>query len=450
MTRIYMLLMIVFLFFSGCLDREKEEERTVSVTGMRIRKEIVEEKIYAIGTVTYYAKASVTSKVMGEVEKVYADVGQVVRKGAPLIRLDTFPLELEMKKAKAELESSMASLHLSEAKLLEAEKRIEQQMKVIEKSEADLAEKQASLENLKKTVDRKKQLFEVGAVTQEELDNILTELNSSEIRVGLARKELEIQKNGYTDEDLLKAGFSVPETFERRLVLLKKMNTAMDRADLDMQKARIKNGQAGIESIQMLIDKSTVRAPISGIVAARNIEPGERVVNEEPLMILMNIEDVYAVMNVTVNDSGKVVKGNRVEVLADAVEGHDYKGIVTMVSPVVDLKTGIIEVKGLIPNPGYKLKPGMFIRGSIFTGKKHEAFRIPKSALITSQSNRGKVFVVMNSNEIYFRDVMYKTGNSDVLEIEKGLSTNDIILKDGSLQLNEGEKVHGLQIETFQ
>ncbi len=445
-----MLLMIVFLFFSGCLDREKEEERTVSVTGMRIRKEIVEEKIYAIGTVTYYAKASVTSKVMGEVEKVYADVGQVVRKGAPLIRLDTFPLELEMKKAKAELESSMASLHLSEAKLLEAEKRIEQQMKVIEKSEADLAEKQASLENLKKTVDRKKQLFEVGAVTQEELDNILTELNSSEIRVGLARKELEIQKNGYTDEDLLKAGFSVPETFERRLVLLKKMNTAMDRADLDMQKARIKNGQAGIESIQMLIDKSTVRAPISGIVAARNIEPGERVVNEEPLMILMNIEDVYAVMNVTVNDSGKVVKGNRVEVLADAVEGHDYKGIVTMVSPVVDLKTGIIEVKGLIPNPGYKLKPGMFIRGSIFTGKKHEAFRIPKSALITSQSNRGKVFVVMNSNEIYFRDVMYKTGNSDVLEIEKGLSTNDIILKDGSLQLNEGEKVHGLQIETFQ
>ncbi len=436
---IFNLVLLIFIF--SCSKKEKVHNSThIKVTAVEVKSKVIEEKIYAVGTISYIEKVEITSKITGKVDKVYVDIGSVVRKGTTLIQIDKFPLEIELKKAKAELESAKSALKLAEAKYKEALKRVEQQIKVIEKAKANLVEKKTAYENMKKVFTRKQALYKIGAITQEEFENIQTELKSYETRYKLAEKELQIQLNGYRDEDIIKNGYKVPSDKNEKIKLLKLINTRVEKAEVDVQKAKVKNAQANIESINLLLEKTTIKSPISGIVASRNIEPGERVVKDAPLLVVINIDKVYAILNVPESRVNKIKRRNKIELTVDAIPDKLFYGYVYLISPVIDLKTRTVEVRGKFNNPQHLLKPGMFARGYIFTGKKKKSLVIPSSSLVTSNSNSANVFVVKN-NEVFLKKITYAETSDDNIEILSGLNEGELVVIDKIDQLTEGDKV---------
>lgn len=442
MKKIPVLLVIIMMLVScGCGRKKGAEKILVKVQVKKMKKEVQEEKIYSVGTISYIEKAEITSQVTGKVEKVFVDIGSRVWKNDILVQVEKFPLELEFKKAQAEWESARSSLQLSEEKYKEAVKRVEQQLNIIEKAQADLKDKEVAYENVQKIAERKKQLLDIGGVTLEEYENLMTEMNGYKTRCDLARKELEIQLNGYRDEDLIRNGYKIPEERGERIRILKTINTGMDRAEVDMQKARVKNTEASMESIRLLLHKSSIRSPISGIVAVRNIEPGERITGENPLMVVISLDNVYAILNVVESRINDIKKNNRIELKVDAVPEKIFWGSVHLISPVVDLKTRTVEVRGWFHNPSHSLKPGMFARGQIYTGKKRESFLLPASSLVTSQSNSGGVFAVMDKNEVYIKKIEFQESAGDKIEVTKGLKDGDRIVIRGAESLNEGDIV---------
>ncbi len=442
MKKIIIVQLILMVLFVSCRNKKNKSFDTVlNVNAVYVKSRIIEKKIYAVGTISYIEKVEITSKVTGKVDKVYVDIGSIVRKGSRLLQIDKFPLEIELKKVKAELESAKSALQLAEAKYKESLKRVEQQIKVIEKAKANLAEKKASYENMKKIVARKQTLYKMGAITQEEYENLQTELKSYETKYQLAEKELQIQLNGYKDEDIAKSGYKVPADKQKKIELLKLINTRVEKAEVDVQKAKVKNAEANIESIQLLLEKTTVKSPITGIVASRNIEPGERIVKDSPILVVMNIDKVYAVLNIPESQVNKIKKNNKIELSVDAIPDKIFYGYVFLMSPVIDLKTRTIEIRGKFNNPEHLLKPGMFARGYIYTGVKRKSIVIPNSSFITSNSNFANVFVVVNDNEVYSKKIKFVESSDDTVEVLSGLKEGDILVIDKIDQLNEGDKV---------
>ncbi len=439
---LFQFILIIFILFSSCKNRKSRHSKAVlTVNAVYVKNKIVKEKIYAVGTISYIEKVEITSKVTGKVDKVYVDIGSIVRKGTRLLQIDKFPLEIELKKVTAELESAKSALHLSEAKYKESLKRVEQQIKVIEKARANLAEKKASYDNMKKIITRKQTLYKMGAITQEEYENLQTELKSYETRYQLAEKELQIQLNGYKDEDIIKNGYKVPSNKQKKIELLKLINTRVEKAEVDVQKAKVKNAEANIESIQLLLKKTTVKSPITGIIASRNIEPGERIVKDSPILVVMNIDKVYAVLNIPESQVNKIKRNNKIELSVDAIPDKIFYGYVFLMSPMIDLKTRTIEIRGKFNNPKHLLKPGMFARGYIYTGVKRKSIVIPNSSFITSNSNTANVFVVINDNEVYSKKIKFAESSDDTVEVLAGLKEGDILVINKTDQLNEGDKI---------
>ncbi len=435
-------LFIFLLFHYSCSNNRNKHSRTVlKVNAVYVKNRIIKEKIYAVGTISYIEKVEITSKVTGKVEKVYVDIGSIVRKGTPLLQIDKFPLEIELKKVKAELESAKSALQLAEAKYKESLKRVEQQIKVIEKAQANLSEKKAAYENMKKIIKRKETLYKMGAITEEEYENLKTELKSYETKYQLAEKELQIQLNGYRDEDIIKNGYKVPLNKKDKIKLLKLINTRVEKAEVDVQKAKVKNAEANIESINLLLKKTTVKSPISGIVASRNIEPGERIVKDSPLLVVMNIDKVYAILNIPESQVNKIKRNDRIELFVDAIPDNKFYGYIFLISPVIDLKTRTIEIRGKFNNPDHLLKPGMFARGYIYTGKKRKSILIPTSSIVTSNSNCANVFIVANNDEVYSKKIKFVESSDENIEVLSGLKEGDLVVINKTDQLNEGDKV---------
>lgn len=433
---------MLILICSCSKNKTDNEKGALTVKALKVKKEIIKENIYSIGTISYIEKINITSKVMGKVNKVYVDVGSRIQKGSTLLKIDDFPLQLELKKTEAELESTKSALVLVQEKYKNALKGVEQQLKIIDKAQADLNDKKVSLENIKRITERKKQLLDVGGITLEEYETLQTELTTYETKYKLAQKELEIQMNGYKDQDIRNNGYKVPKDPQKRIKILKEINTSIDRAEVNVQKAKVKNAQAQVDSIKLLLKKSTIRSPINGIVAVRNIETGERIVNEEPLLVVMNIDNVYALLNVSESKIKKIKKGNKIKVQVDALGEENFTGYIHLISPIVDLKTRTIEIKGKIRNAKHSLKPGMFARAYIYTGKKRETITLPGSCVLTSQSNTGHIFTLHNKNEAYSKEIQFKELADDKIEVIKGIKENDIIILNHLEKLEEGDIVN--------
>lgn len=435
-------IVMFILLLTFCSKQEQNaKNKNLTAKGIRVTRQEIDEKIFSIGTISHIKKATITSKVSGKVEKIYVDIGSFVKKGTILIQLDKFPLELERKKKLAEVESAKSSLRLAEAKYKEAATRIEQHFSIIEKAQADLKNKKLSYENMQKVINRKKELFQMGAVAQEEYENLLTQLTNYKTQYELAQKELEIQSKGYQDSDIKQQGYEMPLSQEGKKKLLIKMNTTVEKAEVDVQKANLDNAKAELESINLLLSKTSIRSPITGLVAVKNIESGEQAVSDKPLLVIVNIDEVYAILNVPSSKSSKIHKGNKIEVTADAIPNKTFIGHIALISPIVDLQTRIVEIRGKIKNHSHLLRPGMFVRSYIYTGQKSQSILLPHSVLVTSESNKGSVFLVNKDKEVYITPVTFQDKENDLIEITQGLSVSNVVLKNGDLPLSDGDKI---------
>ncbi|MBU1078446.1 MAG: efflux RND transporter periplasmic adaptor subunit [Spirochaetes bacterium] len=441
MKKIIIGLLAIVSVFISCGKGNKDENRIVKVDTMKVKKEVIKENIYSIGTISYTEKVNITSKVMGKVEKIFVDVGTRVKKGSILLQIERFPLQLELTKAQAEYESAGSTLQLVEEKYKNALKRIGQQLKVIDKTKADMKDKESSLANVKRILERKKQLLEIGAITQEEYENLQTELTTYETKFQVSKKEVEIQLSGYSDEDIIESGHKLPTDPEEKIKLLKLMNTSVDKAEVEVHRAKVKNAKAHVQSIQLLLRNSAIRSPIDGIVAVRDIETGERVVNEQPLLVVMNIDHVYALLNIPESMINQVKKRNTIQLKVDALGDSTFTGSVHLISPIVDLKTRTVEVKGKFKNPSHLIKPGMFARANIYTGKERTCLTIPAASVITSESNTGSIFTLHKNNEVYAKKIEFKETIDNKVEVTSGLKENEIVIINNTEKLNDGDVV---------
>jgi len=247
---------------------------------------------------------------------------------------------------------------------------------------------------------------------------------------------------------------------------LERARAAYDSAQANVQaiEQRIEEARANVTAAQDTLSKTTIRAPMDGVVTALPVEEGEVAVigtMNNPGTKLLTIADmsvVEAVMEVDETDVPNVKVGQRASVTVDAYPNKTFSGIVTEVgsSPIQRTTGGgteavNFEVKIQLENPPAGMRPGFSASADITTGTRTKVIAIPIQALVVREKpgsgKNGKpqdeegVFV-NDKGAVKFAPVTTGLAGESNIEITKGLSDGQEIvtgpfkalreLKDGS------------------
>lgn len=172
---------------------------------------------------------------------------------------------------------------------------------------------------------------------------------------------------------------------ENQLIAKSEADTA--RAQFNQAKAVVRMREAALNRAKVDLERTTIYAPIDGIVISRSVEPGQTVASSFNTPTLFLIANDLAKMRieamVSEADVGGVEEGQKVNFTVDAFPGRQFQGTVKQVrfnpSTNQNVVTYVTVVE--VDNADLKLRPGMTANASIVIGEKQNVLKIPNSAL---------------------------------------------------------------------
>jgi HlyD family secretion protein len=210
-------------------------------------------------------------------------------------------------------------------------------------------------------------------------------------------------------------------------------------AQLDLARAQNAQSKARLDELRINLANTVITSPVNGFVARRNVDPGAFVSQNAPLADVVDIGRVRLVANVVEKDLKELESGNQARVQVDAFPGETFTGRIARVSPVLDPATRTAPIEIEIPNPSFRLKPGMYARVGITTQIKRDALVLPSSAAVDLGGRRG-VFQLQNDVAV-FRSVQAGIEQGTIVEIVSGLKEGDEVISTGAGALRDGDRV---------
>lgn len=162
--------------------------------------------------------------------------------------------------------------------------------------------------------------------------------------------------------------------------------------DVDQLRFDLDNARAQLRMARLELAYGNVTAPIAGVVASRDIKPGNFVQINTPIFTIVDTSQLEATLNAPEREIEKLKQGQAVELTADALPGKTFSGRIDRVSPVVDAGSGTFRVVCAFAGDDV-LQPGMFGRIKIRYDQRADALVIPRIALLDDDSAPA-VFVV--------------------------------------------------------
>mgnify|MGYP000875213784 CR=1 FL=1 len=239
--------------------------------------------------------------------------------------------------------------------------------------------------------------------------------------------------------------------YERKTSLVQRQVTSEavfddSRAKRDQAAAALKQAQGNVEQATINLGYTEIKAPFSGFISARLVDPGALVgaggptrlatlVQADPLYVNFTIDErqVLLIRKATAERGINLQTLGRVpvEIGLQTETGYPHAGILDYVAPDVDPGTGTLAVRAKLENKSALMMPGLFVRVRVTVEKAVDTMLVPEKAIGTSQ--RGPyVLVVGADNKVEQRDIEATEDAEDGLRIvNKGLKPEDRIVVGG-------------------
>ncbi len=322
------------------------------------------------------------SRVGGRVQSVSVVDGNEVKRNQKLVELEPFDLNEKLAQAEA-LWKQQKAVH---AKLTEgfrkeeraqAEARVRQLEAVALKlkngprpqeiaaarADLDLAKAQQELATIE--YDRAKSLQVQDATTKQKVDAARTELRVSEDQVHSRSEQLKLLEAGTRDEEKAAA---VAQLDESRAALELIVNGTRQE-DIDAAYAAMVSAEAGMNAIRKQIDELTIVAPVNGSVEAVELQPGDLVAPNAPVMTLLDHSRMWVRAFVPENRLDLKI-GQKLKVTVDSFPGETFTAEVGFVSRQAEFTPGnvqtpeerskqVFRIKAFLNDESGRLRPGM-------------------------------------------------------------------------------------------
>lgn len=381
----------------------------------------VERKLDTYFEFTGYLRAAreveVRAQVTGYLKSINFQEGRLVRAGDVLYEIDPEPYEAALLSAKANLAAAVANLQKLTADVTTAEERF-------------------SLAKLE--FDRQAKLIKSGTGSQSDFDKAQTALNTttSEVTSAKANRDSQIAARDAAQAALRKAEFDRNNCVIR---LSAKDITAPEnltmKTPVDQIEARI--SRTLVTEGNLIISGQTVLC---------------KVMSQNPMYGYWDIDEMTSLAYRKLIYDDKTLPDPRLHALkcwigGKSEIGYPHEGYVNYVAPDISRGTASREVRGVFPNPDYRLSPGDSIRIKVEAGPPMKKITIPEIAIGTRQQQKFVYVVVKKDGQeiAEFRPITVgavREINGVRLQIvEQGLTTSDVVVVNGLLRVRPGAPV---------
>ncbi|PRC91172.1 efflux RND transporter periplasmic adaptor subunit [Solimicrobium silvestre] len=216
----------------------------------------------------------------------------------------------------------------------------------------------------------------------------------------------------------------------------------VSQAQVDADKADLKNKRALVAQQTALVEKKTIRAPFAGRLGITAINPGQYVNPGDKLVTLQTIDPIYVNFSIPQKQSSMLKVDQNLKIISDAYPEAPFAGKVNAINPVVDASSRNVQVQAKLSNEKQQLLPGMFANVSLDVGDKNKYITLPQTA-ITYNPYGSTVFVVKQGKDdkgaamLKVNQVFVTTGatRGDQVAITKGLEVGQEVVTSGQLKL---------------
>jgi membrane fusion protein (multidrug efflux system) len=195
--------------------------------------------------------------------------------------------------------------------------------------------------------------------------DLLVKINDSELRASLSRAKYRVEL--------------LQDREGRQKQLLKKEAISQEDYDVSLNELNIAKSEAAL--IQAQLDKTEIRAPFSGIIGLKNVSEGSYVTSSTVIASLQNVHPVKIDFSVPEKYAGVVRTGDEVKFKISGNE-KVYSGKVYAVEPKIDPMTRTLKIRALYQNSDGKVLPGSFAEVELVLHEIENALMVPTQAIV--------------------------------------------------------------------
>jgi len=350
-------------------------------------------ELYYSGTIEA-TQSNLAFQVSGRVQEVLTDEGLSVEKAQVLAVLDRREfaalrdqaqanlqraeqnlrqietvLEISRKVLPAEVDRAAAAVGALQAQLREAKSGY--RLQEVERARLAAEASRVTLDHARKDKERYDELFRKGVVAERARDTFNVQFETALKENQRAVETYNLSKEGFRREEIDTARSRLAEgEAAQRLAEsnLKKIEAA--EQEVEAARAQVAAAKAALDVTEIQLGHTELKAPYTGMILSRNMEPGEVVTPSQEVLTISDLSRVDLKVFVEETEIGRIVPGQPVDVKIDTFPDKTYAGRVAYISPQAEFTPKIIQthkervklvylVKVSVPNPNYELKSGM-------------------------------------------------------------------------------------------
>ena len=240
---------------------------------------------------------------------------------------------------------------------------------------------------------------------------------------------------------------------QRRAIPQQDLDNAL--ASVDVGEAGVITAQARVESAQIDLGYCEVKAPITGLIGAKQVSIGELVGKGEPTLLatMSTLDPIWFYCNVSEVEYIKAEEKSRsigrdiaslpLSLILSGGEILPDQGRFVFIDRAVDVKTGTLRIRAEFPNKKKLLRPGMFARVMVDLGTRKDSIEVPERAVVELQ---GRTFLWVITPESTASQRPVKLGEqvgSNFLVLE-GIKPGERIVVEGLQKVREGAPVNAM------
>ncbi len=223
---------------------------------------------------------------------------------------------------------------------------------------------------------------------------------------------------------------------KRELKRAKRVRKVLPEIQYDNAKTRVRAAKAALRTADVMVSRTVVRAPFSGVIDAVNVEAGEVAPPGAPMFRLLKLHPVIVNVSVSDRDVLSVSKGMAALITTDA-RGAQLTGKVKRIHRAADVKTRAFAVEVEVDNKKERLLPGMIATVRLQSKVADQRVVIANDWLVTKTDGLG-VFV-LDKGEAHYRSVKLGPIVGNRVVIESGLKVGDELVITGHRELANGD-----------
>ncbi|MBX9445445.1 efflux RND transporter periplasmic adaptor subunit [Dickeya chrysanthemi] len=220
---------------------------------------------------------------------------------------------------------------------------------------------------------------------------------------------------------------------------------AEPRELLEQRKAEAAQAVAAVRQLDARIQQKSIRAPFSGQIGIRRINPGQYLNAGDAIATLTQLDPLYVNFTLPQQDLSKLTPGAPVQVTVDAAPGRVFTAKISTIEPRIDGETRNVAVQALLPNADRLLKSGMYATARLALPVTTDAIVLPLTAIQTSASGDSVVLVQDADAQGIGKAVAVPvvTGRrlGEEVLVTQGVKPGDIVVMAGQNRLPPGATV---------